>query len=72
MKKFRIVVRDASGRKQTRHVRASDRSDAERQAAVIAGVARPLSGAERAVLGAPPGAAWKGGEVLVIEEMGRA
>lgn len=35
MRKFRIVLQQGA-RKVTRHVRASDRSDAERQAHVIA------------------------------------
>lgn len=35
MRKFRIVIRQGA-RKLTRHVRASDRSDAERQAGIIA------------------------------------
>lgn len=50
LRKFRIVIRQGA-RKLTRHVRASDRSDAERQANVIAAsLARPPTLGDAAVI----------------------
>lgn len=59
MRKYRVVIRLAA-RKVTRHLRASDRSDAERQAMLVASALEP--DAMRAVLGPPV--------VVSITEMG--